>query len=68
MRPFRSAIFLSSDLTSRKISEANRRRRRSEAPPRALMLRRMRAARSAERELPANPAGNEIPKESVQAV
>ena len=33
MRSFRSAIFLSSVRTSRSTSEANRRRRRAEAPP-----------------------------------
>jgi len=47
MRPFRSAIFLSSVLRSRKISEAKRRRRRAEAPL-GRMPRRMRAALSAE--------------------
>ena len=46
MRPFRSAIFRSSVLMSRSTSEANRRRRRAEAPPRTRMARRMRAARS----------------------
>jgi hypothetical protein len=56
MRPPRSAIFRSSVLTSRKISEARRRRRRSEAPPLVRMERRMRAARSAE-SLPATPPG-----------
>jgi hypothetical protein len=48
MRPLRSAIFLSSVRTSRSTSEANRRRRRAEAPPWARMPRKMRAARSAE--------------------
>ena len=48
MRPPRSAIFRSSVRTSRSTSEANRRRRRAEAPPRDRMPRRMRAARSAE--------------------
>jgi hypothetical protein len=57
MRSFRSAIFLSSVLTSRKISEANRRRRRAEAPPRDRMPRRMCAARSAE-SFPATPPGS----------
>ena len=52
----RSAIFRSSVLTSRKISEANRRRRRAEAPPRDRMPRRMRAALSAE-SFPATPPG-----------
>ena len=42
MRQFRSAIFRSSVLTSRSTSEANRRRRRAEAPPRSRMPRRMR--------------------------
>jgi hypothetical protein len=56
MRPFRSAIFRSSVRTLRKISEAKRRRRRAEAPPRARMPRRMRAARSAE-SFPATPPG-----------
>jgi hypothetical protein len=48
MRPLRSAIFLSSVRTSRSTSEANRRRRRAEAPPLGRMPRRMRAALSAE--------------------
>jgi hypothetical protein len=48
MRPSRSAIFLSSVRMSRSTSEASRRRRRVEAPPRARMPRRMRAALSAE--------------------
>jgi hypothetical protein len=56
MRPPRSAIFLSSVLTSRTTSEANRRRRQSEAPPLGRMPRRMREARSAE-SLPATPPG-----------
>ena len=56
MRALRSAIFRSSDRTSCKISEARRRRRRTEAPPRARMERRMRAARSAE-SLPVTPPG-----------
>jgi hypothetical protein len=56
MRPFRSAIFRSSVRTSPKISEANRRRRRPEAPPCALMPRRMRAAQWAE-SVPATPPG-----------
>jgi hypothetical protein len=56
MRLLRSAIFLSSVLVSRKISEANRRLRRAETPPRARMERRMRAARSAE-SFPATPPG-----------
>jgi hypothetical protein len=47
MRPLRSAIFLSSVRTSRKISEANRLRRRDEVPL-GLMPRTMRAALSAE--------------------
>jgi hypothetical protein len=55
MRPLRSAIFLSSVLTSRKISEANRRRRRAEAPW-GRMPRRMRAARWAE-SVPVAPPG-----------
>jgi hypothetical protein len=58
MRPLRSAIFLSSVLTSRKISEARRRRRCSEEPPRARMERRMRAVRSAE-SLPVTPPGRD---------
>jgi hypothetical protein len=56
MRRFRSAIFLFSVRTSRKISEANRRRRRAEAPPLGRTPRRMRAARSAESG-PATPPG-----------
>jgi hypothetical protein len=56
MRPLRSAIFLSSVRTSRSISEANRRRRQAEAPPRSRMPRRMRAARWAE-SVPATPPG-----------
>jgi hypothetical protein len=56
MRTLRSAIFRSSVLTSRKISEARRRRRRTEALLRARMERRMRAARSAE-SFPATPPG-----------
>ena len=56
MRTLRSAIFRFSVLTSRKISEARRRRRRTEALPRARMERRMRAARSAE-SFPATPPG-----------
>jgi hypothetical protein len=47
MRPPRSAIFLSSVLTSRSTSEASRRRRRAEVPL-GRMPRRMRAALSAE--------------------
>jgi hypothetical protein len=44
MRSFRSAIFRSSVRTLRSTSEANRRRRRVEAPPCGRMPRRMRAA------------------------
>jgi hypothetical protein len=55
MRPPRSAIFLSSVLTSRKTSEASRRRRRAEVPL-GRMPRRMRAALSAESVL-ATPPG-----------
>jgi hypothetical protein len=55
MRPPRSAIFLSSVLTSRSTSEASRRRRRAEAPL-GRMERRMRAALSAESVL-ATPPG-----------
>jgi hypothetical protein len=61
MRAFRSAIFLSSVLTSRRTSEANRRRRRAEAPPRGRMPRRIRAARWAESVL-ATPPGTRSPK------
>ena len=56
MSPFRSAIFLSSVLTSRRTSEASPRRRRTEAPPLGRMERNMRAARSAE-SFPATPPG-----------
>ena len=56
MRPFSSAIFLSSVRTSRSTSEADRRLRRVEAPPCGRMPRRMRAARSAE-SVPATPPG-----------
>ena len=55
MRPFKSVIFRSSVRTSRSTSEANRRRRRAEAPC-GRMPRRMRAARSAE-SVPAIPPG-----------
>jgi len=55
MRPLRSAIFRSSVLTSRKTSEASRRRRRAEVPL-GRMPRRMRAALSAESVL-ATPSG-----------
>jgi hypothetical protein len=55
IRRFRSAIFLSRVRTSRKISDANRRRRRAEAPL-GRMPRRIRAARSAESVL-ATPPG-----------
>jgi hypothetical protein len=55
MRPFRSAIFRSSVLTSRKISEANRRRRLAEVPL-GRMPRRMRATRLAE-SVPPTPPG-----------
>jgi hypothetical protein len=55
MRPSRSAIFLSSVLTSRSTSDASRRRRRAEVPL-GRMPRRMRAARSAESVL-ATPPG-----------
>jgi hypothetical protein len=55
MRPLRSAIFRSSVLTLRKISEANRRRRLAEVPL-GRMPRRMREARWAERVL-ATPPG-----------
>jgi hypothetical protein len=53
---FRSTIFRSSIRTSRSTSEANRLRRRSEALPRGLMPRRIRAALSAE-SFPATPPG-----------
>ena len=56
MRPFRSAIFLSSVLRSRSTSEASRRRRRTEVPSCDRMPRRIRAARSAESVL-ATPPG-----------
>jgi hypothetical protein len=56
MRPLRSAIFLSSVLTSRSTSEANRRRRRAEVPPRGRRPRRTRATRSAE-SFPLTPPG-----------
>ena len=55
-RAFRSAIFLSRVRTSRSTSEADRLRRRSEALPRGLMPRRMRAALSAE-SFPVTPPG-----------
>ena len=55
MRSFRSTIFLSSVRTSRKISEASRRRRRAEAPW-CRTPRKMRAARWAE-SLPVTPPG-----------
>jgi hypothetical protein len=55
MRPPRSAIFRSSVLTSRRTSEANRRRRRAEAPPWG-------------RKRSRHPAGDEIPQERVKAV
>src|SRR5215216_4119879 len=55
MRPLRSAILLSSVRTSRSTSEASRRRRRAEAPL-GRMLRRMRAARSADSVLATPPA------------
>ncbi len=55
MRLSRSAIFRSSVRMSRKISEANRRRSRAEAPPWGRMPRRMRAARWAESVLAAPP-------------
>jgi hypothetical protein len=61
MRPLRSAIFLSSVRTSRSTSDANHRRRRAEAPPRARMPRRMRAARSAE-SVRATPPGRRSPR------
>ena len=55
MRPLRSAIFLSSVLTSRSTSEANRRLRRAEAPlgPYAAQD----ARGPVGRELPGHPAG-----------
>ena len=57
MRPFRSAIFLSSVRTSCSTSEANRRLRRAEAPSCGRSRpRRMRAARGAE-SVPATPPG-----------
>jgi hypothetical protein len=57
MRPFRSAIFLSSVLMSRRTSEASRRRMRDEELcGRGRMPRRMRAARRAE-SVPATPPG-----------
>jgi hypothetical protein len=56
MRPLRSAIFLSSVRTSRSTSEANRRRKRAEAPPLGRMPRRMLAARWAE-SVPVTPPG-----------
>jgi len=65
MRPLRSAIFLSSVLTSRKISEANRRRRRAEAPSRSRMPRRMRAALSAE-SFPVTPPGRRSRKSACR--
>jgi hypothetical protein len=55
MRSLRSAIFRSSARTSRKISEANSRRMRAEAPC-GRMPRRMRAARGAE-SVPGTPPG-----------
>jgi hypothetical protein len=61
MRPSRSAIFRSSVLTSRSTSDANRRRRRSEAPPRGRRPRRMRAAWWAE-SFPATPPGTRTRK------
>ena len=67
MRPFSSAIFLSSVLTSRSTSEAKRLRRRAEAPPWARMPRRMRAARSAE-SFPATPPGRRSARKRVEAV
>jgi hypothetical protein len=48
IRSFSSAIFRSSVRMSRKISEANCRRRRAEASPWGRMPRKMRAARWAE--------------------
>jgi hypothetical protein len=56
IRPLRSAIFLSSVRMSRKISEANRRRRRAEAPRWGRMPRRRRAARWVE-SVPVTPPG-----------
>jgi hypothetical protein len=56
MRPFRYAIFLSSVRMSRRISEANPRRRRDEAQPWGRMPRKMRAALWAE-SVPATPPG-----------
>jgi hypothetical protein len=56
MHLFRSAIFRSSVRMSLTISEASRRRRLAEAPPRGRMPRRMRAARWAE-SVPATPPG-----------
>jgi hypothetical protein len=66
MRPFRSAIFLSSVLRSRKISEAKRRRRLAEVPlgPDAAQDARCPVGR----ERPSYPAGDEIPQERVEAV
>ena len=61
MRPSRSAIFRSSVLTLRSTSDANRRRRRSEAPPRGRRPRRMRAAWWAE-SFPATPPGTRTRK------
>jgi hypothetical protein len=56
IRPFRSAIFLSSVRTSRSTSEAKRRRRRDEATPLGRMARKMLAALSAE-SVPVTPPG-----------
>jgi hypothetical protein len=64
MRPLRSAIFLSSALTSRSTSEANRRLRRAEAPL-GRMARRKRAARSAE-SFPATPPGRRSRKSACR--
>jgi hypothetical protein len=61
MRPFKSVIFRSSVRTSRSTSEANRRRRRAEAPSCGRMPRRMRAARWAA-SFPATPPGRRSPR------
>src|ERR687890_905009 len=71
MRRFRSAIFLSSALTSRNTSEAKRRLRRAEVPlgrsalgPNASQE----APGPVGRELPHHPAGEGVPQERVETV
>ena len=66
MRPLRSAIFLSSVLTSRSTSDASCRRSRAEGAlgPNAAQNARCPIGR----ERPGYPAGEEVPQERVEAV